>query len=142
MPKLAHERPRISRRSSGAPTYARGKKWPAWALLAVPFILVMVPIYQTVKHRVYWMACALTVLVFEVIMIPVEHNSIMRGHWVYNEHRILGPLVWGIPIEEPLIYYFLPPIFVILMFELVSGLLKGVIKIEWQSWLRRWVPRT
>lgn len=125
----------------GYPSYARGKKWPAWALLAIPFVAVMIPLYQAAKREVHWRACVLAVLVFEAIMIPVEHNSIVRGHWVYNENRILGPLVWGIPIEEPLIYYLFPPIFVILVYECIAGWLSGAIKPDIWSWLRRRVLR-
>jgi lycopene cyclase domain-containing protein len=121
-------RPRMRRSASGAPTYARGAKWPAWFLLAIPFLLAMIPLFKAVWRRVDWLACAFTVLLFEGIMIVVEHNSVMRGHWVYNENRILGPLVWGVPIEEPLIYYLLPPIFVIMLFELLKGLMDGTIK--------------
>jgi len=141
VPEVVRRRPRIVRRR-GVPAYARGKKWPAWALLAVPFALVMVPLYQAAKRRVHWLACILTVVVFEAIMIPVEHNSIIRGHWVYNENRILGPLFWDIPIEEPLIYYLLPPILVILIYECVAGWLAGTIKLDWQASLRRWLRKS
>jgi len=124
-------RPDYSKRPDGAPTYARGAKWPAWAVLAIPFLLAMLVLARFVKSRVAWTACWISVLVFELIMIPVEHNSILRGHWVYNENRILGPLFWGIPIEEPLIYYVFPPVFVIMAFEFINGLLKGTIRFDW-----------
>ena len=128
MLEIIHPRPVFTRREDGSPTYARGAKWPAWALLALPFIIVMVPLYRVVRHRVRWASCMLTVLVFEAMMIPVEHNSILRGHWVYNQNRILGPLFWSIPIEEPLIYYFLPPILIIMIFELVTGFVSGALR--------------
>ena len=128
MPEIIHPRPVFARREDGSPTYARGTKWPAWAVLALPFIVVMVPLYRVVRHRVRWASCMLTVLVFEAMMIPVEHNSILRGHWVYNQNRILGPLFWSIPIEEPLIYYFLPPILIIMIFELVTGFVSGSLR--------------
>ena len=129
--------PGIVVKPGARPEYARGKKWPAWAILAIPFIIAMLVLYRLVKHRVRWIACSLTVLVFEAVMIVAEHNSIMRGHWVYNENRILGPRIWEIPIEEPFMYYLLPPILAIMLFELVRGLLAGAIKPDWRGWLAR-----
>ncbi len=124
---LVPARPRFDRRADGAPTYARGRRRPAWMLLAIPFVALMAMLLPVVRRRVHWMACLLTVGLFELVMLPVEHWSILRGHWVYNEHRILGPLFWGIPIEEPLIYYLLPPILVIMIFEYLAARLNGSI---------------
>jgi lycopene cyclase domain-containing protein len=136
-------RPRFSRRPDGAPTYRRGRWWPAWALLALPFVVLMAVLLPVVRRRVHWMACAFTVLVFEAVMLPVEHWSILRGHWVYNESRILGPLVWGIPIEEPLIYYLLPPILVIMIHEYLAGRITGAIpRPDWSRIVRRWRAST
>lgn len=115
----------MGRLSSGVSSYTRGRKWPAAFLLALPFITLMAPMYEAARRRVDWVACMLMVLSFEVIMFVAEHNSIMRGHWVYNESRILGPRIWGIPIEEPLIYYFFPPVFVVLLYETMVKLLEG-----------------
>ena len=64
------------------------------------------------------------------------------GFWVYNTERLLGPEIWGVPIEEPLIYYLLPPIMVVMAFELVTGLLNKTIKFNWERQLARWVART
>src|SRR5688572_7576276 len=93
----------------------------------LPFAFLMALFAPLVRGRVHWMACALTVALFEIVMLCVEHASILRGHWVYNEHRILGPLVWGIPIEEPLIYYLLPPIFIVMIFEYAAGRAGGAL---------------
>jgi len=140
------DRPRFNRRADGAPSYARGAKWPAWALLAIPFLLVILLLNKVAGSRVRWTACWLTVLLFEAVMIPVEHKAILLGHWVYNENRILGPLFWGIPIEEPLIYYIFPPVFVILAYETINGLLSGSVKFDWRSDIERglkmlgWTP--
>ena len=65
LPKMKRGRDRVLR-------YSRGKKWPAWALLAVPFAMVMVLLYPLVKRKVNWRACWGTVLVFEVMMLPVN----------------------------------------------------------------------
>jgi lycopene cyclase domain-containing protein len=116
-------------------------KWPAWALLALPFAFLMAWLLPLVRRRVRWTACWLTVLVFEAVLIPVEHNSLIRGHWVYNEHRILGPKLWGIPIEEPLIYYLLPPILVIMVFEFTVARLEAARLPDWRAALARLVRR-
>jgi len=119
--------PVFTRDRDGAPTYARGRTWPAWFILAIPFTAVLVPLYHAARRFVSWKAALLTLAAFELIMLPVEHGSLMRGHWVYNEHRILGPRIWGIPVEEPLLYYSLPPLLVILLFEYLAALTRGAI---------------
>jgi len=87
--------------------------WPASATLAVPFILIRNRLRQSARFQVNWLAAFLTAAIFECLMIYAEHFSLVRGHWIYNRARILGPEIWGIPIEEPLIYYWLGPLFTI-----------------------------
>lgn len=135
------DRPLFGRTERGAPTYARGKRWPASALLAVPFILIMVVLYPAVKRLVCWRACWLTVLTFELYMLPIEAFAVRWGLWVYNTERILGPTVLGVPIEEPLIYYLLPPIFVAMLYELTAGWLAGRVRFRWEPGLRRLARR-
>ena len=130
-------RPDFGRRADGAPSYARGAKWPAWAVLVLPFLLQMLFLNRLVKSRVRWTACWLTVLVFEAVLLPVEHKAILNGLWVYNSNRILGPLFWGIPIEEPLIYYLFPPVLAIMLFEFIHGTLQGTIRFDLKRELDR-----
>lgn len=134
-------RPGFARRRDGAPAYRRGAWFPAWALLALPFVLVMIWLWPLVRRRVRWAGCALAVMVFEVVMLPVEHQAILRGHWVYNDARILGPLVWGIPVEEPLLYYLLPPILVIMVFEWFRAVAAGDLEADWKAALGRFLAR-
>lgn len=136
-----HGRPRFGRGPDGAPSYARGEKWPASALLAVPFLILMALLYPVVKRLVRWRACWMTVLVFGVLMLPVEHLAVTWGLWVYNNNRLLGPTVWGVPIEEPLIYYFFPPIMVAMLYELTAGLIAGQITPRWEPGLKRLARR-
>lgn len=98
--------------------YRRGKWWPLWALLKIPFLILFYPLYKYVKDEVNWTAAWLTVATFEVLLFCAEYLSLQRGHWVYNEARILGPKILGIPIEEPLLYYFFPPLIIISLFHL------------------------
>lgn len=117
------EKPDI-RTTKGIPWYRRGIWWPAWAILILPFILVFGPIYRRVKNQINWRAAILTIVTSEILLTIVEHNSIQRGHWVYNEARILGPKIWDIPIEEPLIYYWLPQLMVIVSMLFIRSFLK------------------
>lgn len=101
----------------GMPSYTRGKHRPAWALIALPFILLLIYMRTRVK-ALCWRSAVMVVLLFEISCLFIEHHAVVCGHWVYNEARILGPTFWGIPIEEPVIYYFFPPLFVIIIMHL------------------------
>lgn len=113
----------IRRGPDGQPSYQRGRRYPAWALIAAPF-LALTAFLATRAKGVSLKSLLLLVLLFEITVIVVEHNSVMIGHWVYNRNRILGLTVWGVPIEEPLIYYLFPPIMVVIVMHLVAGFLK------------------
>lgn len=101
--------------------YRKGVWWPLWALLMVPFLGVFLPLYRFVRAEVNWKAAWMTVAVFEALLMFAEYYSLQRGHWVYNESRIFGPKIFGIPIEEPLIYYLFSPLIIISIFH---GVLK------------------
>lgn len=103
--------------ASGRFTFRKGKWAPLWALFMVPFLVIALPLYRFVRAEVDWAAAWITVIVFEALLMPVEWYSLGRGHWVYNEARILGPKVFGIPIEEPLLYYLFSPIIIICIFH-------------------------
>lgn len=106
-------------RVGGVFKYLRGKWVPLWALLKIPFLLLFIPLYRAVKDDVNWKAAWATVAVFETVLMTAEWYSLKRGHWVYNEARILGPKVFGIPIEEPLLYYLFPPLIVICLMHFI-----------------------
>jgi len=97
--------------------FKKGKWWPLSALLIIPFMFLFLPLYRVVRSEVNWKAAWATVILFEVVMFLAEAFSISRGHWVWNESRIFGYKIWGVPIEEPLIYYWFPIIFVIALFH-------------------------
>lgn len=98
-------------------SYRRGTWWPLWALFLVPFMFVFWPLYKWVRAEVNWKAAWISVLIFEVILMIAESYAIKRGHWVYNENRIFGPKVFGVPIEEPLLYYLFCPLMVICIYH-------------------------
>jgi len=105
-------------------TNSNGTWWPASAALAVPFILLRNVLRRSAAGQINWRAAVLTVVIFECLMIVAEHYSLSRGHWVYNKARLLGPKIWGVPIEEPLIYYWLGPFFTITLWGAVRHHLK------------------
>lgn len=113
--------PAPRRDAGGRFVYRRGEKRPLWALLLVPFLAVSLPLVRSVRGRVNWAAAWATVGVFEAALLAAEYYSLQRGHWVYNESRIWGPKVFGIPIEEPLLYYLFPPFFVIALFHFIHA---------------------
>ena len=106
------------------PTYRRGPWWPAFLLLGLPFIFVFKMVLPAVRGRVNWRAVAGTIVVFELFMLCAEHYDLKRGHWVYNQSRILGPTIFHIPIEEPLLYYWFPPLLTIVMMVFFKKMLE------------------
>ena len=108
-----------------APAAAPGvKRWPASVLLTVPFFFIAAPLYSLTKKHVNWRAAGLMIATFSVIAFVAGHFSVVRQHWIWNPARTLGPTVWGVPIEEPLLYYWFPPLFVVLLFHAVEDWLK------------------
>lgn len=107
------------RTPDGGFEWKKGKWWPLWSLFMVPFLLVFLPLYRAVRQEVNWFAAWGTVLVFEAIMLPAEWYALRRGHWVYNEQRIWGPKIFGIPIEEPLLYYLFSPLILICLMHFI-----------------------
>lgn len=105
--------------------FRSGRWMPLWALLMVPYLLLFVPLYRFVRGTVNWKAAWVTVAVFEALLMPAERYSLRRGHWVYNDARILGPRVFGVPVEEPLLYYLFSPLIIISIFH---GFRKHLLK--------------
>lgn len=98
--------------NKGAPGYDRGSRWPAWFGLAIPFLALMAGLFKHVKNLSLKSAITV-VIVFEIGTLFIEHHAVVNGHWVYNRAKLLGPLIWDVPIEEVVIYYIFPPLFVI-----------------------------
>lgn len=94
---------------------AAQKKWPATVILAAPFVFLLLPLWKAARERVNWRAAIAMILTFEAVMLCAEYFSVSRGHWIWNPNRTLGPTVFGIPIEEPLLYYWFPPLFVVIL---------------------------
>jgi len=97
------------------------KRWPATVVLAAPFFLLVIPLYRAARERVNWKAALAMIATFEGLMICAELFSVSRGHWIWNPNRILGPSFFGVPIEEPLLYYWFPPLFVVLLMHAFEG---------------------
>lgn len=101
------------------PGYERGKRFPAWFGIAVPFLALMGVLFKYVKNFSYLSAFGV-IIVFEIGTLFIEHHAVVNGHWVYNRAKLLGPLVWDVPIEEVVIYYLFPPLFVIFIMLLFN----------------------
>ncbi|HEX2958241.1 MAG TPA: hypothetical protein VHO70_15510 [Chitinispirillaceae bacterium] len=101
-------------KKQGIPGYERGKRFPAWSVLAIPFLVLMGAVFRYVK-KVSFKAALAVIILFETGTLLIEHHAVINGHWVYNRAKLLGPLVWDVPIEEVVIYYLFPPVFVILI---------------------------
>ncbi|MEW5950414.1 MAG: hypothetical protein GX447_00765 [Elusimicrobia bacterium] len=102
----------------------RQKKWPATVVLAAPFFLIVIPFYKAAKEALNWPAAIAMIITFEILMFACEIMSVSRGHWVWNPNRTLGPTILGVPIEEPLLYYWFPPLFVVLLMLVIEGYIK------------------
>ncbi len=48
----APRRPKVDYADGSAPSYSRGKRFPAWFLLAIPFIFIIVPLFRAARHKV------------------------------------------------------------------------------------------
>ena len=94
---------------------ASQKRWPATVILSAPFIFILIPMFKAARERVNWAAAIAMICTFEVLMLLAEYFSVSRGHWVWNPNRTLGPTIFGIPIEEPLLYYWFPPLFMVIL---------------------------
>ena len=106
------------------------KKWPVSVILAAPFFLLILPLYKAARERVNWKAALAMIATFEALMFCAEAFSVSRGHWIWNPNRILGPSIFGIPIEEPLLYYWFPTLFVVLLLHAFEGVFAGKGKAE------------
>lgn len=106
------------------PAYDTGDWWPAWSTLLLPFVCVLWALVRRFKESVNWPAAFSTALLFQVIMFPAEAFSVSRGHWVYNEARIWGLKVLNVPLEEPFLYYFFGPMFLIVTMQSLRRVLR------------------
>lgn len=100
------------------------RKWPASVILTLPFFFIAAPIYNATKKVVSWRAASSMIATFSVIAFVAGHFSVLHKHWIWNPARTLGPTIWQVPIEEPLLYYWFPPLFVVLLFHAVEDYLK------------------
>ena len=107
------EKPEFDKKKD-IPGYERGMRIPAWFGLAIPFLALMAVLFRHVKNLSFKSALGV-IVIFEIGTLLIEHHAVVNGHWVYNRAKLLGPLVWDVPIEEVVIYYLFPPLFVIFL---------------------------
>ncbi len=97
------------------------KRWPATVVLVAPFMLLAIPLYRAARKSVHWPAAIAMICTFEVVMFLAEYFSVSRQHWIWNPDRVVGPMFFGIPIEEPLLYYWFPPLFVVICLHAIKN---------------------
>lgn len=86
--------------------YSRGGRFPTWVIVASA-----VTLFAAVRYRHFrgsWPALLSTVLVFFCIAYPNELYSLHNGFWVYNQNRIFGFWLLGVPVEEWFMYTMSP----------------------------------
>lgn len=106
------------------------KRWPATVVLAIPFALIFIPLYRSASYSVRRKAAVKMLATFECIMICAELFSVSRGHWVWNPSRTLGIFFFGVPIEEPLLYYWFPPLLVVVLMHVFENYIRRKDKIK------------
>lgn len=104
---------------------AAPKKWPASVILTIPFFFIVLPLYRASRESVNWRAAGLMILTFSALAFCAGHFCILREHWIWNPLRTLGPTVWLVPIEEPLLYYWFPPLFTVILMHALDNWLGG-----------------
>lgn len=97
--------------------YSNGEWCPLWGLLFLPFLFWLIYLLRRSRDQINWRAAYATIVVFEFVLGGTEIVSASRGHWVYNEARIWGPRLFGVPIEEHLLYYFFSSLIVVAAFH-------------------------
>ncbi len=105
-------------------TYARGTQWPGLFCLALPFIVLFIYVYHLASRSINWKAALPMLALSECMFFFWEHWAISRGHWVYNCNILCGVFIWGVPLEELLIFYWIPPLFVVCTMLLIYRQLK------------------
>lgn len=103
----------------------QSKKWPATLVVLSPLLVLFVPLYRAARYSVNWSAAIALVITFEMIMFLAEYFSVSRQHWIWNPDRIIGPTIFGgIPIEEPLLYYWFAPLFLVVLMHAIENWIK------------------
>lgn len=82
--------------------YKRGSKVPVWAMVVL-FVLTCMAVGY-IFFRGAWRAVLGTALVFLCVAYPNELYSLSRGYWVYNNSKMIGIWVLGVPVEEWFMY--------------------------------------
>ena len=93
-----------------------------WAVMGAPFIGLSWFLFQIIKGKkvLNYPALGLTVFIFAASMGFVEKHAIEFKHWIFIPGHTLPIPLWGIPIEEFVIYYVFGPTCTIFLFHLFT----------------------
>jgi Lycopene cyclase len=108
----------------GKKSLVGAKRWPATIVILSPLLVLFIPLYKAARHSVNWSAAIALVVTFEIIMFLAEFFSVTRQHWIWNPDRIIGPTIFNIPIEEPLLYYWFAPLFLVVLMHTIENWMK------------------
>ena len=86
--------------------------------LGVIFIPLLLSFERRVAFVRCWSAVAWAALISAPGFIWWDHIFVVRGVWGFNGHYLLGPRLWGLPIEE-ILFFFCVPFSCLFIYELV-----------------------
>ena len=94
---------------------------PIYALFLTAILLIILSLNHYYKFHLFSMKWAGILAGFGVISLPFILWDIIAtrdGHWAFNEKFILGPKIFGLPIEE-LLFFFMVPVVMLVVWYLV-----------------------
>lgn len=98
--------------------YSRGRKIPVWAYVAAAVTFTALILKRSFHGS--WKAVIGTCVVFVCVAYPNELYSLHNGLWVYNQQRIFGIWLLGVPVEEWFMYTMSPVAGSMLVAKLVA----------------------
>lgn len=99
---------------AGNYSYKKGPKGLFWFWWLVAFTVFVVTSLPWIWKQIHWRALLVSSAIFIAMMFAGESLALHYGWWVWNEHQLLGPKVFLIPIEEFLAYFIIIPFMVVI----------------------------
>ncbi len=94
---------------------------PIYALFLLGITLIIISLNYYYKLHLFSMKWQGLLAGFGVVSLPFIIWDIIatdNGHWAFNEEFILGPKLFGLPIEE-ILFFFLVPVVMLIVWYLV-----------------------
>ena len=91
--------------------------------LALNLLIISIPLLASFEHRINyaskWYALFPAILITAVIFLKLDKSFTSIGVWRLNKRYLLGPTIFGLPVEEFLIFVTVPYSFV-LIYEILN----------------------